>query len=333
MVAKRMPRYWLRRGLISWALWPVETLFGVIVRLRRYAYQHGWIARIDLGVPVLVVGNLTVGGTGKTPLVLWLVDRLREQGFQPGIVSRGYGAKPGRQPISVTADSTAAQVGDEPLLLARRSACPVMIHPDRVKAARALLATHSVDMIVSDDGLQHYRLARDLEINVLDGQRRYGNGRLLPAGPLREPLNRLRSIDFTVCNGGHPGPGEAAMSLHGDNAISVAEPLRVRSLGRFGEGARVHAVAGIGNPVRFFAHLRGAGLVPIEHPFPDHHAFSADDFAFADTLPIIMTEKDAVKCLNVCGPNAWYVPVQAWLDCEFTQGIVQAVREMGAVHS
>jgi tetraacyldisaccharide 4'-kinase len=328
-----MPGYWLRRGIGSRALWPVEILYGAMVWLRRYAYQHGWLTRVGLEVPVLVVGNLTVGGTGKTPLVLWLVDRLREQGFRPGIVSRGYGSKQGRQPISVTPDSAAAQVGDEPLLLARRSACPVMIHPDRVRAARALLATHSVNVIVSDDGLQHYRLARDLEIAVLDGQRRYGNGRLLPAGPLREPLSRLRSIDFMVCNGAHPGPGEAAMTLQGDNAVSIVDPLRVRPLGRFGLGARVHAVAGIGNPARFFAHLRGAELVPIEHPFPDHHAFSADDFAFPDALPIIMTEKDAVKCRGLCGPNAWYVPVQARLDSEFTLGILRAVREMGAAYS
>ncbi len=333
MVAKRMPEFWLRRGFVSRVLWPMEILYGAIVRLRFYAYQRGWFARVGLGVPVLVVGNLTVGGTGKTPLVLWLVDRLREQGYRPGIVSRGYGAKPSRQPISVRLDSAAEQVGDEPLLLARRSACPVMIHPDRVRAARALLAAHSVDVIVSDDGLQHYRLARDLEIAVVDGQRRYGNGRLLPAGPLREPISRLDSFDFLVCNGANPGPGEARMTLHGDSAISVVDPLRVRPLSRFGGGGRVHAVAGIGNPARFFAHLRGAGLAPIEHAFPDHYAFTPDDFVFQDTLPIIMTEKDAVKCSGVCGPNAWYVPVQARLDSESTLGIVRAVRDIRTVHS
>jgi tetraacyldisaccharide 4'-kinase len=201
----------------------------------------------------------------------------------------------------------------------------VVVHPDRVAAADVLLARNPVDLLISDDGLQHYRLERQVEIAVVDGDRRFGNGRLLPAGPLREPPARLDEVDLVVCNGTAPLPGEFGMRLIGTTAVSVTTPARRCALRDFRSG-RVHAVAGIGNPGRFFDHLRAEGLEPVEHPFPDHHRFVAGDLIFSEDLPVIMTEKDAVKCGDVCGPDVWYVPVTAELDPEFASALVGALR-------
>lgn len=268
-----------------------------------------------LSVPVIVVGNISVGGTGKTPFVIWLVEQLRQWGFKPGIISRGYGGQAPAYPFNVTADTDVAHCGDEPLLLAQRLGCPLMVAPDRLAAARALIGQHVVDVIVADDGLQHYTLPRDLEICLVDGARGLGNGALLPAGPLREPPSRLLEVDLIVVNGG--GWRDVAalcadMSLRMDRAISLLEPTQRRPLSAFA-GQRVHAVAGIGNPERFFGQLQSFGIDVVPHAFPDHHLYSAADISFGDNLPVLMTEKDAVKCRVLATAQHWSVPVNAEL--------------------
>lgn len=308
----RLTSLWYGSHPLSFALLPLSALFRTVVSVRRFAYRNGLLRSHKLPVPVIVVGNITVGGTGKTPLVIWLVEALRAAGHSPGVVSRGYGGDATAWPQAVSADSDPAEVGDEPVLIARRAACPVMVAPQRVAAARRLIADYACDVIVCDDGLQHYALRRDAEIAVIDGERRLGNGRCLPAGPLRETVARLRSVDLTVVNGAALA-GECRMQLSGSVAQSLAAPLMERGLGEW-RGSRVHGVAGIGNPGRFFAHLRGQGLNVVEHPFPDHHRFQAEDLRFGDDLPVIMTEKDAVKCRGFAGPLHWYVPVSAQID-------------------
>lgn len=272
-------------------LLPLAWLFGAVSAARRLLYRRGWLRALPSGRPVAVVGNLTVGGVGKTPLVAWLAGALVAHGIRVGIVSRGYGGRV-RGPLRVAPDADPALVGDEPALLARRLGVPVAVGRDRVAAARLISA--GVDLILADDGLQHYRLARDVEIVVIDGQRRFGNGRLLPAGPLREPPARAARADFVIVNGGPVAAGEIAMSVVAGDVVALVGGER-RPLAAW-RGQRVHAVAGIGNPGRFFATLRAAGVVPIEHPFPDHARLTAADLAFGDALPVVMTEKDAVKC-------------------------------------
>jgi tetraacyldisaccharide 4'-kinase len=264
---------------------------------------------------VIVVGNLTVGGAGKTPLVIWLCEHLQRAGHRPGVVSRGYGGRPPRLPLSVTAATAPSEAGDEPVLIAARTGCPVVVDPDRPRAARALLAANDVDVIVADDGLQHYALARNLEIVVVDGRRRFGNGFCLPAGPLREPLSRLVTVDLVVVNGAG-GAGEFALRLVGDRLANLADVAHTEPLTAW-RGRRVHAVAGIGDPARFFTALTTAGLEVVEHPFPDHHAYRPDDLDFGDGLPVLMTEKDAVKCRTFAAARHWYLPVSAAPDAAF----------------
>jgi tetraacyldisaccharide 4'-kinase len=316
------------------ALRLLALLFGVIVRGRRALYTQRWRRSFRLSKPVVVIGNITVGGSGKTPLVIWLVAQLRAAGLVPGVVLRGYGgsAVVSRAALKVDADSNAALVGDEALLLRQRTGAPVAVCRDRVRAAR-LLIEQGVNVIVSDDGLQHFALARSFEIAVVDGSYGLGNGYLLPAGPLREPLERLEHVDAVVINGegdfwimanasSGPGarrPGTAAglassrpftMRLSGERLWSLdpkGDPVSLASLA----GRRVHAVAGIGHPQRFFELLRAAGLEVIEHPFPDHHRFREMELQFGDDLPVLMTEKDAVKCRAFAGTNRWYLPISA----------------------
>jgi tetraacyldisaccharide 4'-kinase len=286
---------------------------------------------VRLPVPVVVVGNLAVGGTGKTPFVIWLVEALRARGHRPGVVSRGYGGQVRRYPSCVTEDTDPACCGDEPALLARRLRVPVAVAPDRVAAARALVEAAAVDVIVADDGLQHYRLARDLEICVVDGVRGLGNGSLLPAGPLREPPARLQGVNLVVVNGGSWRTSLApcvAMRLRLEEALALRDGAR-RPLAQFA-GRRVHAVAGIGHPARFFAALRAAGLEPIEHPFPDHHRFVPADLAFGDDLPVLMTEKDAVKCTAFAAPGWWAVPAQAELSAADGAAVRQLLESLFA---
>lgn len=326
-LSETLPRLWYRRGLALplLPLLPLSWLFAALSGMRRAAYRLGLKRTERLPVPVIVVGNLVAGGAGKTPLVLWLVDALRAHGWRPGIVSRGYGAA-GGAPQLVTADAEAAAVGDEPLLLARRAGVPVAVGRDRVAAARTLLAAHpDCNVLVSDDGLQHYRLDRDVEIVVFDG-RGAGNGQLLPAGPLREPLSRLASVDALVWNGGVAGfaaPCPAhAMRLQGARFEALNDRTRHCEAASL-RGRALHAVAGIGDPSRFFRQLEALGLHFTPHAFPDHHAYAASDLDFGADAVCLMTEKDAVKCAALVTGEAWVLPVDAVVDGNLIARIVE----------
>jgi tetraacyldisaccharide 4'-kinase len=281
-------------------------------------YLWDVLTREVLPVPVIVVGNISVGGAGKTPLVLWLASFLCEAGYRPGIVSRGYGSN-ATQARAVPAHGVAADYGDEPLLLARRSRCPVWIGADRVVAARALLERHpECNAVISDDGLQHYRLARDIEVAVVDAVRGFGNGLTLPAGPLREPVSRLNNVDAVVYNGAAMQVTPLAvrtcqMKLDGNEFYNLREPARRVAAAHFMH-RRVHAVAGIGHPERFFDTLRAMGLVFKPHAFADHHAYTAQDLAFDGCDTVLMTEKDAVKCAAFAGAEHWALRVDAVLE-------------------
>jgi len=314
-------RHWYRLSPVSVLLFPISLVFRLLVALRRLLFRAGALPSVRLHVPVIVVGNLTVGGTGKTPLILALAEALRRKGLHPGILSRGYGGTDAG-PRAVSAGEDAAQVGDEPLVLAERSGCPVWIGADRAAAARALLAAHArCDVILCDDGLQHYRLQRDFEIAVED-ERGFGNGLLLPAGPLREPAGRR--VDATVVNGAEPKPGAFRMRLTPAGLYRVdadAAPLMQSEL----SGKKLHAVAGIGNPERFFAGLSRMGLAFSAHAFPDHHAFRAADLEFADCDFVLMTEKDAVKCRDFGRRDLIAVRVGAEIDPSLTELILERI--------
>jgi len=322
----RLQRAWYGDSALAWLLLPLTALYAGVSALRRRLYRSGWLRVQRVEVPVVVVGNLTAGGTGKTPVTLWLAEALRRRGLRPGIVSRGYGGVAGRTPVQANADSDPAIVGDEPLLMAARSRCPVVVHPDRVAAAGELLSM-GVDVILSDDGLQHYRLARDFEIAVVDGERGFGNGRQLPAGPLREPASRLDSVDRVLVNlpdadAAPPAflPAARTTGFHlVDHELVSLDGKTSRSFDEL-RGRPVHAVAAIGNPERFFRLLERRGLEVIRHPFPDHAVLTAKHVAYDDGLDVVMTEKDAVKCRRFASARLWYLPVdvvmhdEGWLD-------------------
>ena len=310
-----LDRCWYGVCRIRYLLLPFSLVFFLLLVGRRMAYRAGLLRSRRLPVPVIVVGNLGVGGSGKTPLTLRIVQWLIELGFHPGILSRGYGGS-ARSPCEVQVDSDPAQVGDEPVLLARRANCPVWIGARRVLAGEGLLGAHpEVDVLVADDGLQHYALARDMEIVVIDARRGFGNGHLLPAGPLREPLGRLATVDAVVVNGGNPEhflplPPSFSMILRGETFRNLRDPARTAVAADF-VGQRLHALAGIGHPQRFFDHLDKMGLTATPHPFPDHHVYTEQD------LPagiLLMTEKDAVKCAPFASPDAWFLEVDAELE-------------------
>jgi tetraacyldisaccharide 4'-kinase len=314
-----LTQLWYRESAGPSLLQPLAWLYGLISRLRRHAYARGWLNTQRVGKPVIVVGNLTVGGTGKTPLVAWLAEQLSASGLKVGIVSRGYGRSQ-RAPQVVHVESGWRDVGDEPLLLRQLTGCDTVVAQDRFAGARHLVAL-GVDVVIADDGLQHLRLARDCEIVVVDGARGFGNGRLLPAGPLREPACRVREASVVVVNGvpehasllageGRLAPTTLQMSLYGGEAHRLDGLAGPQPLQHF-SGKRVHAVAGIGNPSRFFRDLRARGIEVIEHPFADHHPFVAADLTFDDDLPVLMTQKDAVRCRSLANERLWYVPVVA----------------------
>lgn len=321
-LAQRLEQSWYdARHRPLWWTWPLMLLYRAITGLRRWLYAIGWLRAQRLDVPVIVVGNLTAGGTGKTPLTMALVTALRARGWHPGVVSRGYGGS-AREPQLLGDSPNPAAVGDEPCLL-HAGGATVAIGRERAAAA-ALLVAYGCDLIIADDGLQHYALARDVEICVIDGARRFGNGHLLPAGPLREPVSRLRIVDFRVCNGGEPQAGEFAMRLDGDCAVALVGGDRQRLEAWTGQS--VNAVAAIGHPARFFESLRARGLTVIEHPFPDHHSFVAADFDFDDDHPLLMTDKDAIKCGAFAKPHWWRVPVTASLPDALINQLTQRLK-------
>jgi tetraacyldisaccharide 4'-kinase len=323
-----LDRHWYRLSWLSILLLPIAAMFGCAVALRRALYRAGVFPSYRVPVPVIVVGNITAGGTGKTPLVLWLCDFLREHGYTPGIVSRGYGGR--GQTTAVRKNASPDVTGDEPVLLAQRSHCPVWIGRDRVATARALIATNpGCNVIVSDDGLQHYRLQRDFEIAVIDGSRGTGNGLPLPAGPLRESTARLENVDAVVVTGNSipPAAGAAtfAMALEGNGFRNLLNPAFHQEAGAF-HGKRVHAIAGIGNPARFFDHLRTLGLSFAAHAFPDHYSYTPADLEFGDADAVIMTEKDAIKCLRFARENHWVLPVDARVDTALGRLILEKMK-------
>lgn len=322
-----LTREWRRRGWVAWSLLPFACVFGLIAAARRALFALGIIKQVDVGAPVVVVGNVTVGGTGKTPTVIALVEALRAAGYTPGVVSRGYGAKI-HEATAVTVTSSPSEVGDEPLLIARRTHAPVMVSPDRVAAAKALLQQNpSVDVIVSDDGLQHYRLARAFELVVFD-DRLGGNNFLLPAGPLRESMSRDR--DATLINSPYertlpPWPNTFALNLTTGSAWLLDNPAMRRPLADFA-GERIVAAAGIGSPERFFASLRSAGLTPHTRACPDHYDYRDNPFADIDADCIMITEKDAVKFGTWRDARIWVVPVEAVLEPRLIELVVEKIR-------
>ncbi|MDH3983845.1 MAG: tetraacyldisaccharide 4'-kinase [Gammaproteobacteria bacterium] len=313
-------RVWYEDASSGWILLPLSGLYWVILQLRKLFYDLGFLRTVRASAPVIIVGNLTAGGTGKTPTVLWLVQELQTRGLRPGIVSRGYGGSQSGTSMRVEADTDASVAGDEPVLLARRGGCPVVVDPDRSRAA-AMLIEDGADVIIADDGLQHYRLARDYEICVIDGARGLGNRRLLPAGPLREGPDRLEDVDQVLVNG-ELRVREYGVTVAEQNAVSfelvAAEACRLngslaRPIERFAN-TTVHGVAAIGNPQRFFDLLRGHGIQVIEHIYPDHAALTRKDLDFGDDFEVFMTEKDAVKLGRLSTDKFWYVPVELKMD-------------------
>ncbi|ANG62457.1 tetraacyldisaccharide 4'-kinase [Marinobacterium aestuarii] len=315
-------RGWYQGSRWLCVLRPLEWLFRHLVLRRRAQYLSHPELVWQPPVPLIIVGNISVGGTGKTPLVLALLQWAQAAGYKPGVVSRGYGSKASRYPCLVVAGANAAEVGDEPLLIVERSGCALVIDPDRVAAAKYLLQQTDCNLIISDDGLQHYRLGRSVEILVLDSERGLGSGRCLPEGPLREPPERMDSVDLVVVNGDGPfRPVGAHMMQLMPGALRALDGSASLQAANWPGARRVHALAGIGNPQRFFDSLRRLGFDPIAHSFADHHAFSAEDLEFGDDLALIMTEKDAVKCRNLAPANSWYLPVEARLDTLFESAL------------
>ncbi|WP_043310049.1 tetraacyldisaccharide 4'-kinase [Pseudomonas sp. ML96] len=310
-LADRLTAAWYQGHPALTLLRPLEWLYRRVVQGKRRAFLAGEGDIYRAPVPVLVVGNVTVGGTGKTPMILWLIEHCRARGLRVGVVSRGYGATPPQLPWRVRADDPAGHAGDEPLLIVQRSGVPLVIDPQRARAVQALLEQEALDLILCDDGLQHYRLARDIELVLVDAARGLGNGRCLPAGPLREPAERLAEVDAVLRNGAaEDGEEGYALQLRPTALINLRSGERV-GLDHFAPGQQVHAVAGIGNPQRFFNTLEALNWRPIAHPFADHACFSSEALQFSPALPLVMTEKDAVKCRAFAAADWWYLAVDA----------------------
>jgi len=325
-------KIWYGDSSLRWLLLPFTLVYSAVVASRRFLFSLGVLRSHRVSVPVIIVGNVAVGGTGKTPVAIWLAQRLAEEGMIPAIVSRGYGGAVGAEPMQVTAESDPAEFGDEAVLIAIRSECPVVVHPDRVAAAN-LAIDLGANVIVSDDGLQHFRLDRDYEIVVIDGTRRYGNRQLLPAGPLREPISRLNTIDQLLIQREADGRSEL---LHRSSDIRpldfrlVASTFcrldnsDVRNIDEFA-GVKIHALAGIGNPERFFRMLEARDIEVIRHPLPDHAEIIPGDLEFDDELDVVMTEKDAVKCRWLDTSNCWYVPVEVAISDAAAEDLIDRI--------
>lgn len=324
---KRIDAYWYSQNPVAWLLLPVAAFYFLIISIRRFFYRSGVFKSFKLPVPVIIVGNITVGGTGKTPLLVALCELLKSQGYKPGVISRGYGGNVEGERL-VNDSDRAELIGDEPCLIHARTACPLVVGQNRVAAAELLLANTDCDIILSDDGLQHYRLQRDIEIAIIDTRRQFGNGFCLPSGPLREPVSRLNSVDIVVdhCAASEECVAENSFCLQFSDAINLKsnQAMSLESL----KGKAVHAVAGIGHPQRFFDQLSRAGLEVIEHHYPDHHKYNGDDFVFNDDCEILMTEKDAVKCQGFLSGKLWYVPVTAELSNSLCQKLLSKVKQL-----
>lgn len=310
-------------------LLPLSGLFWLLSTLRRKLYQNGIFKQHAVAVPVVVVGNITVGGNGKTPLVIYLSHFLKQQGYRPGVISRGYGGKSPSYPMLVEKDSSPKHCGDEPLFIRQRVNCPVVVDPDRVRGVNSLLEKQGCNVVICDDGLQHYRLKRDIEIAVVDGHRRQGNNLLLPAGPLREGAWRLNEVDFVVLNGGQLKKHEYLMSLEPARLVNVKYKNQTQSLSNLSSGAvsaTISALAGIGNPPRFFDLLESKGVRLAQRiAFADHHQFKPSDFPEG---VVLMTEKDAVKCADFANENWWYLPVSASLSDTFDRDFLKKLKSI-----
>lgn len=307
---------------------PLEWLYRAVVQRKRARFLAGEGEIYRAPVPVVVVGNITVGGTGKTPMILWLIEHCRRQGLRVGVVSRGYGAQPPQLPWRVQADQAASVAGDEPLLIVQRSGVPLMIDPDRGRAVAALLAAEPLDLILSDDGLQHYRLARDLELVLIDAARGLGNRHCLPAGPLREPVERLQSVDALLYNGAFSDPQDGYGFTLQPRTLVNLRSAQQQPLSHFPAGQALHAVAGIGNPQRFFNTLEGLHWRPVAHAFADHAPYSAELLNFSPELPVLMTEKDAVKCRAFAAGDWWYLAVDAEPSAAFVAWFDQQLQRL-----
>lgn len=315
-------RIWSGESPLWLLLLPLSWLYGLVSGIIRLCWRMGLKKAWRAPVPVVVVGNLTAGGNGKTPVVVWLVEQLQQRGIRVGVVSRGYGGKAAHYPLLLTPETTTAEAGDEPVLIFQRTGAPVAVSPARVDAVKALLSASPVQLIVTDDGLQHYRLHRDKEIVVIDGVRRFGNGWWLPAGPMRERASRLKSVDAVITNGGIAQPGEIAMRLQPGLAVNLltGERRNVNAL------QNLVAMAGIGHPPRFFATLHEAGAHPVKTvALADHQALSPQDVSalIESDQTLIMTEKDAVKCRPFAEQNWWYLPVDAHLEDKQAEKLLQ----------
>ncbi|MFT6408841.1 MAG: tetraacyldisaccharide 4'-kinase [Arenicella sp.] len=323
-IKKSLLKSWNKPTALTGVLRPLSVLYKGAFALRKAAFNHGLFERYQAPVPVIVVGNLTVGGTGKTPLVVHLVEQLKLQGFTPGVISRGYSGAADGYPLLVTANTAVEHSGDEPALIMRRTGVPMAVGPNRRASIELLLKHYKIDLIISDDGLQHLALKRDLEICLIDQTTEHENENLLPAGPYREPLSRLLSVDFIVRHGGEVGNAENQFSMN----LEPANPLPVvpSNKSQFPENADFHAIAGIAKPQRFFETCERLGFTITAHSFADHYLFRSEDISF-DDRPVLMTEKDAVKCLEIASENHWYLPVDAMLSAGFAEAVAITVRK------
>ena len=308
-------KVWHSKNIFSLLLFPLSLIYISIIYLRHTLYQLGLISITKINAPTIVVGNIVAGGTGKTPLVIWLAKYFKGKGFLPGIVSRGYGGTYLSNIELVKPTSNPLLVGDEPVIIARNTNCPVVVAKKRAKGAKELVEKYNCNIILCDDGMQHYSLARDIEIAVIDGQRRFGNNYCFPAGPLREPKNRIFKADLIVSKY-NARKCEHKMDYTYNQLVSLNELPKTIPVSDL-HGMTVHAIAGINNPDHFFSYLRSHKLELIIHKFPDHYSFTKDDVRFDDNFPVVMTEKDAVKCLNYSSDKHWYVPISAELPKSF----------------
>jgi tetraacyldisaccharide 4'-kinase len=317
------PKFWYKKTFLSYFFLPITWLYLIIIKIRKYIYCNLLKPKI-FPVPIIVVGNLTVGGTGKTPLVIWIANFLKAHGYKPGVISRGYKGKAKNYPCFITEHSNVIEAGDEAIIIARRTNCPVVVDPKRYRAAKMLLEKTNCNVILSDDGLQHYALPRDIEIVVIDGDELFGNKFCFPAGPLREPISRLQSVNFIVQNAGtNVCDAYYAMHLKQISFINVLDSSQKKAIFGF-SNQKINVVAGIGNPQRFFKDLEVLGIEVLAHVFSDHYWYTKKDFSFISD-PVIMTEKDAVKCVAIANENFWYLLVAAEVKGDFSEQLLAAL--------